>query len=113
MTSSPACVTPPSTPSAGGGGGGRRGGGPFSRAPRVDLGGAGGVEQHVVDAPVGRQRHQPALGEDGDQRGGHAGGGQQAAQRAGLDEVVPRVDEDDVPRVAVEQAGELGGHDPH
>ena len=45
--------------------------------------------------------------------GGHAGRGEQAAQRAGLDEVVAGVDEDDVPGVAVEQAGQLGGHHAH
>ena len=50
----------------GGGGGQPAGGGPLQ--PGVDLGGAGGVEQDVVDAPVGRQRDQAALGEDGDQR---------------------------------------------
>ena len=93
------------------GGGQPAGGGPLQ--PGVDLGRAGGVEQDVVDAPVGRQRDQPALGEDGDERGGDAGGGEQAAQRAGLDEVVAGVDEDDVPGVAVEQAGQLGGDDAH
>ena len=92
-------------------GGQPAGGGPLQ--PGVDLGRAGGVEQDVVDAPVGRQRDQPALGQDGDQRGGDAGGGEQAAQRAGLDEVVAGVDEDDVPGVAVEQAGQLGGDHAH
>src|SRR4051794_6749963 len=87
------------------------GGGPLQTG--VDLGRAGGVQEDVVDTPVGRQCHQAALGQDGDQRGGHAGGGQQPAQRPRLDEIVAGVDEDDVPGVAVEKAGQLGGHDAH
>src|SRR3712207_1850914 len=87
------------------------GGGPLQ--PGVDLGRAGGVEQDVVDAPVGGERDEAALGEDRHERGGHAGGGEQAAEGARLDEVVPGVDEHDVTGVAVQQAGELGGDHAH
>ncbi len=44
----------------------RRGLQPADREPQpgVDLGRTGGVQQHVVDAPLGGQRDQAALGED-------------------------------------------------
>ena len=72
-----------------------------------------GVDDVLLDTAVGRQRDQAALGQDGDQCGGDPGGGEETAQRAGLDEVVAGVDEDDVTGVTVEQAGQLRRDDAH
>ena len=82
--------------------------------PGLDLGGTGGLEQHLVDAPLGRDAGQAALGEDrrcsGDR---HARGAQHAAQRAGHGEVATGVEQDRVTRRGVDQRGRLGGDDAH
>ena len=44
--------------------------------PGLDLGRTGTVEQHVVEAPVGRDRGQTTLGDDRQQRCGRASGAQ-------------------------------------
>jgi len=51
----------------------------------IRFGGTGGREDDVIDTPVGRDCGQAALGEDEDERNGHARRGEDLAQglRAG------------------------------
>ena len=81
--------------------------------PGLDLGGAGVLEEDVLDRPLGVDRGQAALGEDRDDRRGGAGGADDAAQRAGLDERGARVDEDDVDGGGVDDRRCLGGQRAH
>ena len=77
----------------------------------LELGGAGGGEDDVVHAPVGRGDGEAAFGQDQDQRALDAGGADDAGQAAHLGEVVAAVDEDGVARRRVEQGAGLGRED--
>jgi hypothetical protein len=79
----------------------------------LHLGGAGGVEEDVVDAPVGGHGGQAALGDDQDQRAAGPGGAQELAEAADLREVAAAVDEDHVGAGHVHQRRPLGGRDAH
>ena len=81
--------------------------------PGVDLGGAGGVEHDVVDAPLGVDADEAALGRDEQDRDVDAGRAQQAGEAADLREVAAAVDEDRVALRRVEQRGGLRGEDAH
>src|SRR3954447_26209897 len=104
MTSSPALVTPPSGPSTGVAAASRRAVAHFSRAstsagPAVSSRTSStpqSADSATRPPPARRQRGEPPRGEGGDAGEVHAGGGQQAAQRPCLDQVVAGVDEDDV-----------------
>ena len=67
---------------------------------RVDLGGTGGREDDVVDAPVGRDRGQAALGEHEHEGHVDAGRVEDLAQRLRAGEVLAGVDEDQIGRSA-------------
>ena len=71
---------------------------PADREPDagVDLGGTGRHEDHVVDAPVGRDRGEAALGERRAERHVEARRVEDLAQRLRADEIDARVDEDHV-----------------
>src|SRR4051812_11276659 len=75
--------------------------------PRVDLGGPGRVQQHVVHAPLRAEGGKATFGECGEDGAGHAGGLEQPAQAAGADELAPRVDQDRVDGRRVEQRADL------
>jgi len=81
--------------------------------PRLHLGRAGGVEQHVVDAPLRGEGGEPTLGEHGQQGTRQAGRAQHAAQRLGVQDLAAGIDEDDVGGRGVDQGGWFGGQDPH
>ena len=105
MTSAPAVIGPPSSTAAS-----------TVRAhgqpePGLHLGGAGGVEDDVVDAPVAGDAGQTALGDDDDQRDRDARGADDPAQRLGHRELAAGVDDDDVGLGGVDQGGGLRGQD--
>src|SRR6266545_371388 len=75
--------------------------------PGVELGGACGVEDDVVDGPLGRQSDQPTLGEDGDDRLPGADGAEDARQRAGAGQVAPRVDQHQVAAGPADERGRI------
>src|SRR5690606_27143398 len=81
--------------------------------PRLDLGRARGVQQDVVDAPVGGDGGQAALGDHQYQGAAGPGRAQQLAQAADLRQVAPAVDEDDVGAGGVHQGGALRRGHPH
>ena len=81
--------------------------------PGVDLGRAGRRQDDVVDAPVGGDGGQAALGDDQDDRNLDAGVLDQPAQPADGREVVAPVDEQDVALGSLEQHGHLGRQHPH
>ncbi|CAM5643041.1 hypothetical protein SVIOM74S_04006 [Streptomyces violarus] len=81
--------------------------------PGLDLGGAGGVEQDVVDAPVGGDGGEAALRDDEDERAAGAGRAEQLTQAADLRQVAAAVDEDDVGAGGVDEGGALRGGHPH
>ena len=79
---------------------------------RIHLGRTGGLEHHVVDAPVGADRGQAALGEHQHERHGDAGGAQDLAQRLGAGEVGAGIDEDEVGGRGVDERCGFGGDLP-
>ena len=79
---------------------------------RVDLGGAGCVEHDVVDAPVGRDRGEPALGEDEDERHGEAGRAQDLAERLRAGQVGAGVEEHQIGFGRSDQLLRRGRDDP-
>ena len=79
--------------------------------PRLELGGAGGVQHDVVHAPVVRDDGQAALGDDEQHRDVGAGGADQPAQVARVGELEPAVDEQQVGVGRLEQGAALGGQD--
>ena len=81
--------------------------------PGLELGGAAGVEDDVVHAPVVGDDGEAALGDDEQDRDVGAGGADQPAQVAGCGEVLAAVDEDEVGLGGVEQRAALGGQDLH
>ena len=81
--------------------------------PGIDLGRSGRGQDDVVDAPVGGDRGQAALGDDEDDRHLDPGVLDQPAQPAHRREVVAPVDEQDVALGSLEQHGHLGRQDPH
>ena len=89
------------------------GGEPADRQPDpgLELGGAAGVQHHVVHAPVGGDDGQAALGDDQQHGLVGAGGADQAAQVAGVGEVLAAVDEEQVDLGRLEQRAALGGQD--
>jgi hypothetical protein len=80
--------------------------------PGVDLGGAGGVEHDVVDAPVRGDRDEPALGGDEQDRYVDPGRADEAAQAAHGRQVAASVDEHGLGRRRVEQGRALGREHP-
>ena len=80
--------------------------------PRLDLGRAGGVEEDVVDSPVGRDGREPALGHDGHQRDVDAGRADESGQPARVAEITPGVDQDGVADGCVEQRRRLAREPP-
>ena len=63
---------------------------------RVDLGRTRVLEHDVVDAPVGRDRREAALGHDQQQRHRQPGRAQDLREGLGAGEVRARVEEDEV-----------------
>ena len=84
---------------------GRAGGQPTlgETQPRLDLGRAGRVEQDVVDAPLGGDGGEAALGDDEEERAVHAGRADQPAQAADVRQVATAVHEHGVDRRRVDQ----------
>ncbi len=79
--------------------------------PGLELGRAGGVQHDVVHAPVVGDDGEPALGHDEQHRDVGAGGADQPAQVAGVGELEPTVDEQQVGVGGLEQGAALGGQD--
>ena len=75
--------------------------------PGLDLGRAGGVEQDVVDAPLGGDGGEAALGHDEEHRAVDPGGAEQPAQRPDVREVAAAVDEHGVGGRRVDEGGAL------
>ena len=78
---------------------------------RIDLGRTGGLEEHVVHAPVGRDHGQAALGDDQQHRLVRPGGPDQPAQVACLGELAAAVDHQQVVVGGLEERAALGGQD--
>src|SRR4051812_1889938 len=78
---------------------------------RLDLSGAGRVEQHVVDPPLRGDGCEAALRDDEEQRAVHTGGADQAAQAAHVRQVTASVHEHGVHRRSVDQSRRLRGGD--
>jgi hypothetical protein len=79
---------------------------------RFDLAGTGGVEDEIVDAPFRRHRDETALGDDRDERCVCTGRTQEAAERPGMDEVPPGVDENGVNNRRIDERARLERGDP-
>ena len=84
-----------------------------SRSRASTSAGPGAVEQHVVDAPLGRETSEAALGEDGHQRDGHAGGRSTRQSDLRHGQLAAGVHEHDVGGRGVDEGGGLGGQDAH
>ena len=79
--------------------------------PGLELGGPAGVQDDVVHAPVVGDHGQPALGDHEQHRRVGARRTDQAAQVAGVGEVLAAVDEQQVDVGRLEQGAALGGQD--
>jgi hypothetical protein len=77
--------------------------------PGVDLAGAGGVQDHVVRAPVGGDGGPAALGDDRQHRHGHLRAVQQPEQPPDLNQVSAGVDQDRVGAGAAVRGGRRRG----
>ncbi len=73
--------------------------------PGLDLGGSGRLHDHVVDAPLGVDRREPALGYDREERAVQAGRVQQPAHAPGVRQVTPGVHQHRVGRRGLHQGG--------
>ncbi len=79
----------------------------------LHLGRPGGVQNHIVGAPLGGHRRQATLGDHGQQRSVQAGRAQQQAQAPGLGQVPPGVHQDGVRGRRVRQDRHLRRRDTH
>ena len=81
--------------------------------PGLHLGRPGGVQNHIIRAPFGGHRGQPALGDHGQERGVQGRRAQQQAQAPGLGQVPPGVHQDGVRGRRVGRSRHLRRRDPH
>ena len=77
--------------------------------PGLHLGGTGCVHNHVVDAPLGVDRREPALGHDREERAVQAGRLQQAADALGVHELTAGVHQHGIGGRGLHQGGRIRG----
>ena len=80
--------------------------------PGFHLGRSRRVQDHIIGAPVGAHRREPAFGHDDEQWAVQAGGQQQLADAFTMSQVAAGVDQDHLARGSVDQGRGLGRHDP-